>query len=154
MNKNILQNPNPALKELEILVGDWNMELSNASFLPSSSATMTGHVSVEWVESGAFLVMHMGNKPPNTPDAIWLISRDASTPNYTVLYYDARKVSRVYAMSFSEGTWKMWRNSPDFSQRFEGKVRDDGNTITAYWEKSSNGSTWEHDFDVTYTKVR
>jgi hypothetical protein len=88
------------------------------------------------------------------PDAIWLIGRDESTPNYSVLYYDNRKVSRVYEMSFSDGAWKMWRNSPGFSQRFEGKFSKDGNTITARWEKSSDGSTWEHDFDVVYTRAR
>ena len=154
MKKNVPQNPNPALIDLEVFVGDWAMELSNASFLPSLSNTVRGQVSLEWLEDGAFLVMYMGNKPPDTPDAIWLISRDESTSNYTVLYYDARKVSRVYEMSFSEDTWKIWRNSPGFSQRFEGKFSDDGNSITAYWEKSSNGSTWEHDFDVLYIRIR
>lgn len=154
MKKNASPTPNPSLKHLEILVGDWDMELSNASFLPSSSDTVKGHVSFEWLEGGAFLLMYMGNKPPSTPDAIWLISRDESTSNYTVLYYDTRKVSRVYEMSFSDDTWKIWRNSPGFSQRFEGKFRDDGNIITAYWKKSSDGLTWEHDFDVTYTRIR
>jgi hypothetical protein len=154
MKKTISQNQNPALNRLEILAGDWEMELSNASFLPSSSDTVTGHISFEWLESGAFLVMYMGNKPSGTPDAVWLISRDESTQNYTVLYYDTRKVSRVYEMSFLDDEWKMWRNSPDFSQRFEGKFSDDRNIITARWEKSTNGSTWEHDFDVKYTKVR
>jgi hypothetical protein len=154
MKKNGSLTPNPSLKHLEILVGDWTMELSNASFLPSSSDTVTGHVSFEWLEGGAFLVMYMGDKPPGTPDATWLMSRDESTPNYLVLYYDTRRVSRIYEMSFSKGMWNMWRNSPDFSQRFEGKFSEDGNTITAHWEKSSSGSTWEHDFDVTYTRVR
>src|SRR5574337_428507 len=119
MKRTVSPNQNPALKPLALLVGDWEMELSNASFLPNPSDTVTGHISAEWVEDGAFLVIYMGNKPPSTPDAIWLISRDESTPNYTVLYYDSRKVSRVYAMSFSEGVWKMWRNSADFSQRSE-----------------------------------
>jgi hypothetical protein len=145
---------NPALMHLEGLVGDWDMVLSNASFLPSPSDTVTGLVSIKWAESGAFLVMYMGNKPPSTPDAIWLISRDDSTPHFTVLYYDTRKVSRVYEMSFSDDVWKMWRNSQDFSQRFEGKLSADSNTIKAHWDKSSDGTTWEHDFDVTYTKVR
>ena len=154
MKKTVSQKQNPALKHLEILVGDWNMELSNASFLPSSSDTVMGHVSFEWLQNGAFLIMYMGNKPPNTPDAIWLISRDESNQNYAVLYYDTRKVSRIYEMSFSNGIWKMWRNSPGFSQRFEGKFSDDGNIIAAHWEKSSNGSIWEHDFDVTYKKVK
>jgi hypothetical protein len=154
MKKTVSQKQNPALKHLEILVGDWEMELSNASFLPNSSDTVMGRASFEWSENGAFLIMYMGNKPPNTPDAIWLISRDESIQNYIVLYYDTRKVSRIYEMSFLEGIWKIWRNSPDFSQRFEGKFSDDGNTITAHWEKSSNGSTWKHDFDVTYKKVK
>ena len=154
MKKNVSQYPNPALKDLERFVGKWDMELSNASFLPRSSDTMTGHVSSAWLEEGAFLVLYMGSQPLGTPDAIWLISRDESTPNYLVFYYDNRKVSRVYEMSFSDGIWKMWRNSPGFSQRFEGNFSEDGNTITARWENSSDGSTWEHDFDVTYTKIR
>jgi hypothetical protein len=154
MKKNVSLNPNPSLKHLELLIGDWDMELSNASFLPTSSDTVKGHASLEWFENGAFLVMYMGSKPPGTPDATWLIGRDESTSNYTVLYYDARKVSRVYEMSFSEGIWKLWRNSPGFSQRFEGKISEDGNRITASWENSSDGSTWKHDFDITYTRVK
>ena len=145
---------NPALKHLDVLVGDWEMKLSNAAFLPNSSDTVTGKVSFEWVESGAFLAMYMGNKPPNMPDAIWLIGRDESTLNYTVLYYDSRKVSRLYAMSFSEGVWKIWRNSTGFSQRFEGRLSNNGNTIAADWEKSFDDEKWEHDFSVTYTRIR
>lgn len=154
MEKTVSGSQNPALEPLDVLVGDWDMEVSHASFLPNASETLTGHITVELREGGAFLAISMGSKPPSTPEAIWLISRDTSTPHYTVLYYDARKVSRVYGMSFAEGVWKMWRSSPDFSQRFEGKVSGAGNTITAYWEKSNDGLTWEHDFDVTYAKAR
>ncbi|HEX8034430.1 MAG TPA: DUF1579 family protein [Ktedonobacterales bacterium] len=145
--------PNPALKSLEVLVGDWEMELSNTSFLPNPSDTATGRVSFQWLQDGAFLVMRMGDKPSSAPDATWLIGRDDSTPNYTVLYYDSRTVSRVYQMSFSDGQWKMWRDAPGFSQRFEGKVRADGKTITARWEKSFDSTTWQHDFNLTYTKI-
>lgn len=144
---------NPALTPLEGLVGDWGMELSNASFLPRPSDTVKGPVSFEWVQDGAFLVMRMGDKAPGPPQALWLIGRDESTSNYTVLYYDARSVSRIYQMSFSDGMWKMWREAPGFWQRYEGTVSKNGKTITAHWEKSSDGSRWEHDFDVTYTKM-
>ena len=144
---------NPALKHLEVLVGDWDMELANASFLPGPSETAKGHVSFEWMQDGAWLMMRMGDKPPSPPAAMWLIGRDESTPDYTVLYYDSRSVSRVYRMSFSERTWKMWREAPGFCQRYEGTVSQDGKTITARWEKSSDGTTWEHDFDVKYTRL-
>ena len=144
---------NPTLDPLEGLAGDWEMELSHAAFLPDPSATVKGPVSFAWVQDGAFLVMRMGAEPPSPPTAIWLISRDDSAPNYTVLYYDARRVSRVYEMSFADGVWKMWREAPGFWQRFEGIVSHGGKTITAHWEKSPDGAAWEHDFDVTYTKV-
>lgn len=146
--------PNPALESLKGLVGKWEMELSNASFLPRPSDSVKGgRVLIEWVQEGAFLAMRMGDKSPGPPQATWLIGRDDSAPNYTVLYSDARGVSRVYGMSFSEGRWKMWREAPGFWQRYEGIVSKDGKTITAHWEKSSDGSRWEHDFDVTYTKL-
>ena len=145
--------PNPTLRPLDVLLGAWEMVLSNSSFLPHPSDTVKGQVSFEWSEDGAFLLMRMGNKPAGPPDALWLIARDESAPTYTVLYYDARRVSRVYAMSFSERVWKMWREAPGFWQRFEGAISENGQTITARWEKSPDGAAWEHDFDVTYTKV-
>ena len=145
--------PNPALQPLEFLVGTWVMELSHASFLPHPSDTVQGQISFEWTQDRAFLLMRMGAKPDGPPDAIWLISRDESVPTYTVLYYDTRTVSRVYTMSFSERVWKIWRESPGFWQRFEGTLSEDMKTISAHWDKSPDGATWEHDFDVTYTKV-
>ncbi len=148
-----MSNHNPALKSLEVLAGDWHMELSNAAFLPDPSATVKGLVSFEWIQDGAYLLMRTGDKPPGPPQAVWLIGRDESTQNYTVLYFDARGVSRVYEMSFSQGVWKMWRQAPGFCQRNEGQLSQDGKTITAYWEKSSDGVLWEHDFDIKYSKI-
>lgn len=145
--------PSPVLEGLERLVGEWDMEISNARFLPNPSDTVNGHASFEWLEDRGFFVIRMGGKLRSVPEAVWLIGRDESSQNYPVLYYDSRRVSRVYEMSFSEGVWKMWRESPTFWQRYEGKVSSDGNIITAHWEKSSDGAKWEHDFDITYTRV-
>jgi len=146
--------PNPALRALEILIGKWEMELSNASFLPNPSATVRSEVVFEWLEDGAFLTMRMGENPSKSQGAIWLINRDESNYDYKVFYYDDRNVSRIYEMSFADQVWTLWRGSPSFSQRFEGKINDDGNRILAKWEKSNDGQTWEHDFDVTYTRIK
>jgi hypothetical protein len=142
---------NSALKQLEALVGVWDTEISEASFLPDPSGKISMQVSVEWLESGAFLIIRF---PISPPDSIWIIGRDDSSEHYTVLYFDSRKVSRIYNMSFNNGLWKIWLDSPNFSQRFEGKLSEDGNTIHAHWEKSSDGKTWEHDFNLTYKKVK
>ncbi len=57
-------------------------------------------------------------------------------------------------MTLEGGVWAMWRESPGFSQRFKGTIKDDGNIISALWDKSTDGSHWEHDLELTYTRVR
>ncbi len=144
---------NPSLESLALLAGQWDMELSNAAFLPSPSATVHFQISIDWIEEGAFLLIRMGDRRADQAWALWLIGRDETRPGYQVLYYDTRKASRIYEMSFAGGIWKMWREAAGLSQRFEGQVSPGGNSIRADWEKSTDGKTWEHDFSVTYRRV-
>ena len=59
-------------------------------------------------------------------------------------------------MTIADRVWTLQRvaAAPDFSQRFTGTFDDDDNTIVGRWEISSDGSTWNHDFDLTYTRLR
>jgi hypothetical protein len=143
-----MKNINPALKHLALFVGDWDMALSNASFLPDPKTVVHGRVVFEWVEDGAFPVMRQGKQ------ATWLIGRDEGAKGYIVFYFDDRGVSRIYQMSLKDKVWKMWRDSPKFSQRYEARFSRDKKTIAAFWEKSFDGKKWEHDFDMRYTKLR
>jgi hypothetical protein len=127
------------------------MELPEASFLPDPEATVHGPVSFEWIEQGAALVIRMGDAA--TPAATWIIGRDDAEPGYHVLYADDRGVSRVYRMSFGDGRWRMWRDTPEFSQRFEADITPDREEINGSWQKSvDGGATWEHDFRVRYRR--
>jgi hypothetical protein len=142
---------NPALAELQFLAGAWDMELSEASFLADADAKLPGSVNFEWIAQGAALVMRMGDVA--TPTATWIIGRDDSAPEYDVLYADDRGVSRVYRMSLSDGTWRMWRDTPEFSQRFIAQVSANQTEISGSWQKSvDGGTTWEHDFKVRYCR--
>jgi hypothetical protein len=150
-----LPNQNPALKDLNVLIGAWDVELSNAQFLPNPTATVHMRASFEWIEDGDCLVMRHGSKATGPPYATWLIGRDETSDEYVVLYCDDRRVSRVYRMQFVNGKWHMWRDAPGFSQRFTGMLNEDGDTVTASWEMSrDNGKTWKHDFDLTYRRLR
>lgn len=137
--------PNPTLKPLEVLVGEWTIEVPQFG---------EGHAraTFEWVDGGAFLRI-LSEPPDPAPTSVQLIGRDDASEVYTVLYYDSRGVSRVYQMTFDDGLWKMWRNAPGFDQRFAGTFGADGRTVRATWEKSLDNATWEHDFDMIYTKV-
>lgn len=137
---------------LETFVGNWTMRLSNAAFLSDPHATVEGSVIFEWFEGEAILIMRQGIKGSGTPWAVWLIGKDEDASGYTALYTDDRGVSRVYHMSFEKDGWKIWRNTPKFSQRFEGKINEDGKTIQPQWQKSFDGKKWEHGFDISYTK--
>src|SRR5258708_26016997 len=111
---------NPALAQLQFLNGAWDMELSDASFLPDPDTKVRGSVTFECLEHGAALVMRMGDAA--TPAATWLIGRDDAEPDYCVLYADDRGVSRVYRMRLRDGTWRMWRGNPQVAQRFRSPV--------------------------------
>lgn len=143
---------NPALAELLFLAGAWDMELSAASFLPDPDARVHLPVTFELIEQGAALVLRMGDSANLA--ATWIIGRDESQAGYRVLYADDRGVSRIYEMSFANGTWRMWRDRPDFSQRFDAEVSPDQTQIVGSWQKSSDaGAAWEHDFNVSYTRI-
>ena len=137
--------PNPALEALDALVGEWTAEVPQFG-------DAQGRVTIDRSEGGAFLRIR-SEPPAPAPAAVQLVGPDDSSELYTVLYYDTRGVSRVYRMTFDGGVWKMWRDAPGFDQRFTGTVSADGRTIQAAWEKSFDNQTWEHDFDITYTKV-
>lgn len=137
--------PNPALEPLEPLVGEWTIRVPQFG---DGEARAT----VEWLEGGAFLRIH-SDPPDPAPTATQLVGRDDSSDDYTVLYYDSRGVSRIYQMTFDGVLWKIWRHAPGFDQRFSGTLSDDGRTVHAAWEKSLDNATWEHDFDLIYTKV-
>jgi hypothetical protein len=141
---------NPALRALAPLIGAWRVQL----FFPTDPpGTVSGVATFEWLEGGRFFVMRTGNPDEGSPSSVCVIGRDDAGEDFTSLYFDDRGVSRIYHMSFDGGEWKRWRGAPGFAQRFTGTVSDDGNTITAEWQRSADGVDWEHDFDLVYTRA-
>jgi hypothetical protein len=143
---------NPALEQLGPLVGEWDIEITSMSFREDPSASERGHSSFAWLEGGAFLCQHSEIAASDFPRSVAIIGADDEAGSYRMLYYDSRGVSRIYRMTFSGGIWTLWRDSPGFHQRFHGTFGEEGRVITAYWERSGDGSSWEHDFALTYTR--
>jgi hypothetical protein len=82
-----------------------------------------------------------------------MIGRDETSGAFVALYADSRGVCRIYQMSFAGNVWKIWRDAYGFHQRFTGRIGRDRRSIEARWEKSDDGTTWETDFDLQYTKA-
>ena len=144
---------NLALDQLAVFIGQWNIEITSMSFNPDPSAVVQGRSEFAWLEGGAFLMQQSEIDASEFPRSTAVMGPDDEAETYRMLYYDSRGVSRIYRMTFSSGIWTLWRDVPGFSQRFHGTFSEDGRVIRAYWEKSTDGSNWERDFDLTYTKV-
>ena len=83
-----------------------------------------------------------------------IIGLDDASGEFCQFFADARGMFRIYRMSLDGGVWRLWRDAPGFHQRFTGTLLPGGAAIEAYWEKSADGVAWEHDFDLTYTKIK
>jgi hypothetical protein len=144
-----------SLEALEPFVGEWTVV---AAFKDVPPADAGARVGFEWLQGEQFLIERWQVPVPQAPDGIAIIGADPEGEgSYLQHYFDSRGIARVYKMSFEDGVWRLWRDEPDlsplaFSQRFTGTFGDDGKTIAGRWERSPDGKTWEHDFDLTYTR--
>lgn len=143
--------PNPALQSLNAFIGEWKT-IGTHPKLPG--VTLHGYTSFKWIEGGAFLVMHSTNDDGKIPAGISIFGSDDTKGEFFMLYFDERQVSRKCDVMIEDNVLKWWRNAPEFSQRYSFMLADDGNTIISKGEMSKDGTTWEQDLDVTYTRTR
>jgi hypothetical protein len=152
---------NHAVERLEAFIGEWSME----AMFPNSPRIDTGghdtgaRTVFEWLPGRRFLVQRWEVPHPAAPDGIAIIGFDRDKETYLQHYFDSRGVARLYEMSFTDGIWKLSRNSADFSplefsQRYAGIFSDDRKPIRGSWESSNDGLSWDHDFELNYTKVK
>lgn len=141
--------PTRSMKAFDVLVGEWAMVGTH----PQLPSTLHGTSIFEWMRHGTLLVWHFGWEPGmGIPNAVSVIGHDDAVEPCLMLYNDERGVSRIYQMTLADGVWKMWRETADFSQRMTGIFSDDNKTITVRGEMSRDGSNWEPDLSITYTR--
>jgi hypothetical protein len=143
--------PNPSLKPLSFLVGEW--ELTGAHPLVPGE-TLHGQARFEWIESGAYLKMSSVIEHPSFPAGMAIFGSDDQAGKIYALYFDERKISRKYDFEITNDGWKWWRNDPKFSQRFTVKISEEGHTMVGKGEMCRDGHTWEKDLDITYIRTK
>ena len=65
--------PNPARHPLSVLIGEWTT-VGTHQLVPGT--TFHGHTSFEWLEGGAFLMMHSEIDEPGIPSGIAIFGSD------------------------------------------------------------------------------
>lgn len=154
------QSESTPIGRLAVYIGEWQMQAVFPGASPAQVANGQGAARTvfEWMPGGRFVLQRWEVPDPAAPDGIAIIGWDEERETYLQHYFDSRGVARIYEMSFADGVWKLSRTEPDFSpldfsQRYVGTFSDDGRTIVGSWESSSDGSRWEHDFELIYTRV-
>jgi ketosteroid isomerase-like protein len=142
--------PNPAVARLEPLIGRWRID---GAVPADPAAGAAGEVEFEWLGDKAFVVQRWRTAAPEFPDGEAIIGAGDGDDDLVQRYFDSRGVERRYGMSLRDGEWRLRRDGPDFSQRFTATFSADGATIAGAWEMAKDGTTFEHDFDVVYTRL-
>jgi hypothetical protein len=146
---------------LEVFLGEWEV----VSVLADGTRATEGTSTFEWIGDGAFLLQRGTTEVTDAAPQIWhdnaprsstaVIGADDRTGTYVYAYADSRDVHRVHQMTLEDGEWRIFGQAgPDFHQRFVGSFSADGNRIDGRWERSSDGKTWEPDFEGSYTRIR
>lgn len=140
------------LDDLDVFVGRWSM---TASFASAAGDAPRAWTTFEWLPGRRLLIQRWEVDHPEAPDGIAIIGFDPDGAGLRQHYFDSRGVVRVYEMSFVDTVWTLERDAvaPDFSQRFTGEMDAQAGTIVGGWERSDDGSSWVHDFDLTYTRL-
>jgi hypothetical protein len=137
---------NPALVALDVLVGDWELTLSDAWFLESRDLRQHGHATARWLGE-AFVELQA--ELEGMPTWHFVFGRSDPQNQLFTLYHDPRPTSRLYRTTFADGEWVMLREDADMHQRFVGNVT--GDRIDGHWDASEDGGvTWRKDFDLTF----
>ena len=128
---------------LDRLLGTWDLVMQHVAV----AAPVTGRQRYERVLGGAFVLLHWTYDAADFPDALALLDEGS------VHYFDVRGVTRVFDLHVDDAGWSMVRRDPDPWQRssavFVGPDAMDGRGENSH----DGGSTWEHDYAVSYRRV-
>jgi hypothetical protein len=141
--------PNEALAALKPFIGTW----ATVGTHPMIDGKFHGQTSFEWHESGAFVIIRSSVvEDVGVPRGLAIIGSDDKRGTYSMIYYDARGVSRTMEVSVAANVLVWWRSSPEMSQRYTLTVS--GDMIVSKGEASTDsGATWRRDLDQTLTRM-
>jgi hypothetical protein len=142
--------PNPGLAAFTPFIGTW-ATVGHHPMVPG--VTFHGRSTFDWHEGGAFVVMRSEIDEPDIPSGIAIFGNDSEAAALSMLYFDERKVARLYEATLQSQALKWWRTTPAFSQRNTISIARDGSTMQGVGEMSKDGGPWGPDLELTYTRA-
>jgi hypothetical protein len=136
----------PALEPFDALIGTWVTEATHPMF----DGVVPGTITFEWLEGGRFLVQRSRNEHELFPNAICVIGAPEAGDGLVMEYFDSRGVRRTYAISLEDGLLRIWRDDPDFAQRFSATL--DRDAFDGLWQLARTPGDWQDDLKMSYRR--
>lgn len=140
---------NPALATLAHIVGSWSVKGTHP-YLPGRD--LTGRVTFESIEDGAFVRMHSKMQDSEIPEGVAIFGTDGDDSTCTMLYFDVRGVARTYRVEFHSKGFTWSRDAQKFGQRFRVTIAEDGKTMEGEGSMRKEGKDWEPDLRLSYVR--
>jgi hypothetical protein len=128
---------------LDRLLGTWDLTMHHRLM----TEPIRGRQHYERVLDGAYVRLDWSYDHPDFPDALAILSEDAAH------YFDVRGVTRVFDLEIDDEGWRMVRLDPEFAQRYTTRFVGEDAMESEGEFSSDGGTTWDHDFTMTYTRV-
>lgn len=142
---------NPALSALDRTLGTWSVTGTHP-MMPGR--TLRGEVTFERVEGGAFVCVRSKMVDPEIPEGIALFGTDDEHGTCTLIYFDARGVSRNYTVTFHDDGFTWSRASEKLAQRFRLTIASDGASMLGEGSMQQDGGAWGPDLRLEYGSKR
>jgi hypothetical protein len=104
----VMSERDPALEPFAALIGTWDTEATHPLF----DGIVPGHVTLEWLEGGRFIVQRSHNEHELFPDAISIIGAPEDGDGLVMEYFDSRGVRRTYGVSLGTASYASGATSP------------------------------------------
>lgn len=147
--QNAAMATNPRIEPFSPFIGVWRTMGSHPQ-MPGQ--VLEGRTSFDWHEGGAFVIMHSTIRQPEVPAAVAIFGSDDNGA-ITMIYFDERRVSRHYQVSFEAGGMQWRRDDPKIAQTMRFTVGEGGRTISQVGRISQEGGPWQDDLALTYSRV-
>jgi hypothetical protein len=142
--------PNPALKPLAFLIGEWRTTGSHPQ-VPGKD--LCGRTSFAWYEGGAFLIMRSEIDEPLFPSGLAIIGSDDVAGKFAMTYFDERGISRLYQVSVGDRTVTWRRDEPSFAQTMTVTADGGGDKLVSKGRMSKDGGPWVDDLSQVFERV-
>jgi Protein of unknown function (DUF1579) len=144
-------NPCHELKQLDFLVGSWSTEGEMLSGVFNPAIKIKGTDSYEWVSGGCFLLhrvdVQMGKEKVEVIELIG--NYDTSNKTFLMRSFDNHGEFTTMLASIESGDTLKISGKGMRSTLVRSK---NGTQMTAYWERSDDGSAWVPWMEMRFTK--